>query len=242
MARKKCNLCKEECAKYLFGMPNFEEIQEDLDKGKIVLGGCCISFPSPEWHCFNCSIDYYTGGFGLWDHSNWLDNKEYNELYEEEDISENEDVSLEHLPTEIQSLLSKFENEYRDTSKEYFRFKKGGYSASETKEIIYINGIIVEYQWQHSGPRMHTDIPSRIAILTKLKQRKIIDFFKTSEWKDTYRNIQVVDGVEWSLRGKIQGTQLNSYGHMVFPKVYDEFILLLQELMEPEIRGFDSLE
>jgi len=31
---------------------------EDLDKGDIVLGGCCVTENDPEWHCKDCEHEW----------------------------------------------------------------------------------------------------------------------------------------------------------------------------------------
>ena len=34
------------------------EMESDLDKGKIVLGGCCVTDEDPDRHCNNCEYDW----------------------------------------------------------------------------------------------------------------------------------------------------------------------------------------
>jgi len=57
----KCPVCRSHrIASYLYGMPEYsEKLQKDLDDGKIVLGGCCISFEDPIWVCKDCKTDFY---------------------------------------------------------------------------------------------------------------------------------------------------------------------------------------
>ncbi|MCX7877331.1 MAG: hypothetical protein N2510_01680 [Ignavibacteria bacterium] len=52
----KCPFCgSENLARIIYGLPNFnEKMKKDIDKGKIILGGCCISDFDPHWHCNNC--------------------------------------------------------------------------------------------------------------------------------------------------------------------------------------------
>lgn len=46
-------------AHYLWGEPVFDErLERELNEGKIVLGGCCITESSPEWKCNACSCDF----------------------------------------------------------------------------------------------------------------------------------------------------------------------------------------
>lgn len=54
--RIKCPKCgSSEVAKILYGMPVFHLIEEDLEKGKIELGGCCITDNDPAYKCRSCN-------------------------------------------------------------------------------------------------------------------------------------------------------------------------------------------
>jgi len=47
-------------AKYLWGMPLFsKKLQKDIDEGKIILGGCCISDDDPFCICTDCRTEFY---------------------------------------------------------------------------------------------------------------------------------------------------------------------------------------
>lgn len=35
-----------------------EELKQDLEKGEIVLGGCCIEKDYPSYHCNKCGKDF----------------------------------------------------------------------------------------------------------------------------------------------------------------------------------------
>ena len=56
----KCPHCgSRNTANILYGMPAFsEKFQKDLDNGKIVLGGCCITGFDPKKHCNDCGKDF----------------------------------------------------------------------------------------------------------------------------------------------------------------------------------------
>jgi hypothetical protein len=41
-------------ASILYGLPDFEAIEDDLAAGRIVLGGCFICEGDPEWACEDC--------------------------------------------------------------------------------------------------------------------------------------------------------------------------------------------
>ncbi len=53
------NMCpncgSDNIAEILWGLPSFtDELQEELAEGKIVLGGCCVSFDDPRYECNDC--------------------------------------------------------------------------------------------------------------------------------------------------------------------------------------------
>ena len=58
---KSCPACgSKRIAAYLYGMPVFsEELKNNLDKGKIILGGCCISEDDPAFKCLECETEIY---------------------------------------------------------------------------------------------------------------------------------------------------------------------------------------
>ena len=35
-----------------------DELQKKIDDGKIVLGGCCVTFDDPRWECAECRQQY----------------------------------------------------------------------------------------------------------------------------------------------------------------------------------------
>ena len=52
---KKCPECgSSRVATILWGMPAFSEIKDDLEAGRIVIGGCCIDDNDPKWECTDC--------------------------------------------------------------------------------------------------------------------------------------------------------------------------------------------
>lgn len=54
----KCENCgKISVVEILYGMPTEESLQL-LKKGKLVLGGCCITEENPHWACINCKTEY----------------------------------------------------------------------------------------------------------------------------------------------------------------------------------------
>ncbi len=55
-----CPKCgSKRIARILWGMPAFtEELERDLEEGRIVLGGCCISEDSRDWECRDCGCRF----------------------------------------------------------------------------------------------------------------------------------------------------------------------------------------
>ena len=47
-------------ARYSYGLPAFDkELNEKLESGEIVLGGCCIDIgDSPKYYCNDCEHDF----------------------------------------------------------------------------------------------------------------------------------------------------------------------------------------
>ena len=53
---QQCPQCKSKnVAWILWGYPNMNLIQEELDKGEITLGGCLIGDNDPKWECNECN-------------------------------------------------------------------------------------------------------------------------------------------------------------------------------------------
>lgn len=54
---RKCPVCgSTKIAEIVYGLPNFESVRDDLDSGKIFLGGCCVNLDGsdPKWKCADC--------------------------------------------------------------------------------------------------------------------------------------------------------------------------------------------
>ncbi len=58
---KSCPVCKStKIANILYGMPVYnEKFANDMDSGKIVIGGCCITDNDPKWQCVDCNIELF---------------------------------------------------------------------------------------------------------------------------------------------------------------------------------------
>ena len=57
---KSCARCgSKRIAKILYGLPAFsKELQESLDEGSVVLGGCNVGEDDPTWACADCGARY----------------------------------------------------------------------------------------------------------------------------------------------------------------------------------------
>lgn len=43
----------------LRGLPAFdEEMEKDIDSGKIIIGGCVVTLNQPQWACKNCGAEF----------------------------------------------------------------------------------------------------------------------------------------------------------------------------------------
>lgn len=46
-------------AAILQGMPAYsEKLESDLEEGRVVLGGCCVTGDDPKWHCNACGHEW----------------------------------------------------------------------------------------------------------------------------------------------------------------------------------------
>ena len=55
-----CPICgSSNVGEYLFGYPAYSyELEEKVNNGEIILGGCCIAEDSPKYHCNECEEDF----------------------------------------------------------------------------------------------------------------------------------------------------------------------------------------
>ena len=64
MRKYKKNLICPKCqsdniAHYQYGLVEmYPELKKNIDKGKVVLGGCCITNDDPDRHCNDCEYDW----------------------------------------------------------------------------------------------------------------------------------------------------------------------------------------
>ena len=202
-----------------------------MDEGKIVLGGCCIYIPSPDWHCTTCSLDYYSGGYGEWLKNTFLEKIEFDE---EDEYSPFENKSFSQLPESIKSFIQQANNTSIKDLNFAFKFEIGGYTAYERIEYIFFKNTLIKYVTKAPMPRFIESIPEGIYILNKPQIKKLKEFFKNNIWERRYDNNDILDGTQWNLEAKINSSIIESYGHMEFPKVYEEFNKLLEEIVNPK--------
>jgi hypothetical protein len=57
----KCPECgSKRVSRFLYGLPAFsDQLQADLDAGKIFLGGCELTGDDPAWKCLGCDTEIY---------------------------------------------------------------------------------------------------------------------------------------------------------------------------------------
>lgn len=56
--RRKCPQCQsKKVVPIIYGMPT-QETFEEAEEGKLIIGGCCLSDDSPEWHCNDCQHEF----------------------------------------------------------------------------------------------------------------------------------------------------------------------------------------
>ena len=75
----KCPICgSNKIAVYLRGMPAYsEKLQKDLDEGKVILGGCCVSDDDPFYACVDCKTDFYNPSNNLNHESSHFRDRDY---------------------------------------------------------------------------------------------------------------------------------------------------------------------
>ena len=59
---RKCPSCgAASVARILYGFPDMssEELRDDLDAGRVVLGGCALLGVEPDWQCVSCEVVMY---------------------------------------------------------------------------------------------------------------------------------------------------------------------------------------
>jgi hypothetical protein len=57
----KCPACgSARVAEIIYGLPAFSpELEEALESGRTVLGGCCVTSDDPRWRCLECQTPIF---------------------------------------------------------------------------------------------------------------------------------------------------------------------------------------
>lgn len=55
----KCPNCGNKLAKIIYGMPS-SDIMNQVEKGEVFIGGCCVDEANPKYHCNICRRSYYS--------------------------------------------------------------------------------------------------------------------------------------------------------------------------------------
>ena len=229
--RKKCLVCKEPMARWVFGMPDYESVKEGLENNTILIGGCIISDNDPKWTCLQCCISYRYDGVGYVD-KGFIENRAYNSPTYSSDTNEKIEVLPYQLPVKIQTILKEDFLEKPKTIRSVgFHFNKGGYSSS-VDDIRYLDGILV---WNHYESQdacyghKRAELPTNVFILSPAWKKILNTFLISSKWKRNYVDLDVMDGTQWELTRLFQKKKKNFYGSNEFPEVYEELMGMLVE-------------
>ena len=231
--RKKCSICKEPMALWLFGLPDFTEIEVALRNKEIVLGGCCLSNLSPKWACFNCGFSYYTDGLGFLDYD-IIEKIENRDLFfsDLEDLLPKEE-SVYTLPSKIHQLLND-DFLVKETSKKSvgFHFYEGGYSANHD-DVRYLDGILIWNQYESTTDYLKANfekkVPQSVYILSPKIKKELNAFITTSKWKKDYFQ-PICDGKQWEMKRLFEKNIKSSSGSNDFPEVYFKLLEIIKEI------------
>lgn len=216
--RKKCLICKESMARWVYGEPNYEALKEDLVSRAIVIGGCCFNESKPKWACLDCCISYRHDGIG------YLDKNLIDKLRNKSDYQ---------LPEKIKQLLTEdFLKSSKSIRSVGFHYQEGGFFSS-MEDIRYLDGILVSNHYEHQiyyNAHEHPEIPTHVYVLSAKMKKKLDTFIVTSKWKRKYINLGIMDGTQWELTRLFHKKQKNTDGSNDFPKVYEELMDLLEEI------------
>lgn len=238
--RKKCLVCNQAMARWVYGEPNFEALKEDLIHKKVVLGGCCLSNHSPIWACLSCCISYKKDGSGFLDHE-LINHRENIDFFFEQFTDEVfPEITPYELPDKIKALIENDFLEILDNKKSVgFHFSQSGYfSASE--EVFYLDGLLI-YKYVdllNYNPFNKDGTPkipvNDVIILSKENRTKLETFITTSKWNKEY-DCLALDGIQWEMK-RFYHTSVfrknikNTYGSNVFPEIYHTFLDFMESL------------
>ena len=203
-AQIKCPHCgSKNTARYIYGMPHFdEEMEQNLDNGKWVLGGCCTFSVDvngldvgimPRRKCNDCKKDFGT---------------------EPILISSNYDTG----------------EDYRDIVS-CIRFSVGGYFGGFTSITIRKNdnGAIVNVQKTLETEKIPEDRQITI-IKWKTIVNMLYKQMYLHEWKKRFIDPKVLDGTQWSLDVFLTGNRKRTYsGSNEYPPYWSELLKVFRK-------------
>ena len=203
-AQIKCPHCGSiDTARYIYGYPAFsEEMQQKLDAGKWILGGCCINGAEingqfvdtmPARHCNKCKKDF---------------------------------ASAPILITPKKDLAE----DYREIVTS-IKFSIGGYFEGTTEVTIKKteNGTIVKVvkfpdDLDIPEDRQITPLKWRKIVNT------LYGHIYLHEWKKEYVDMGVLDGTQWSLDINLTGRRSRHYfGSNAYPPYWSELKKIFRE-------------
>lgn len=201
---KRCPRCgSKNVAEILYGMPAYdEELQKKLDKGMIVLGGCCINSADingeqvnvmPSMHCNDCKKD-----FGK--------------------------------PPILISRKSGEAEDYRDIVTSIY-FSVGGFFQGDDVVSISRNrdGAVVT---AGRLPGDTNNFEKRQIATSEWKQIIDVLYTQLylQDWKRRYVDPNTLDGTQWELKIRLTGGRRRDYyGSNVFPPYWKELEKVFQK-------------
>lgn len=240
MNRKKCLVCNQPMAKWLYGLPDYHTLKNKIDNKEVVLGGCVISFNDPIWACTSCCINYYPNGLGILSEDLISNFEENIHDYISTNILDNKEQTY-NLPEKINALLKDDFLELKGRTKRTkgFHYNSGGYSSS-SEDIRYKDGILIrnnftcqidEYDFFYSSKNI---VPQEVYILSKDLKKEIELFITTSKWRKRYVNLEVLDGTQWSMKRLFENKIHQSEGSNEYPDVYETFFKMIELIIDPD--------
>ena len=213
-AQIKCPRCGSiHTARYLYGMPAFnEEMKRKLDAGRLVLGGCCVSFVEvdgeeiydmPKRFCNDCKKDFQSPPI----------------IYKkEEDKWEDFRDIVTQIKFEIGGFLGR--------SKVVIKRKDEG-AIVHTEEPFFIKKIDPENPIPYGDKQIRPDKWRRIV-------SKLFDEMYVHEWKKHYYPDEPVeDGEQWELTIRFEGRRgMKISGDNAYPPYWPELKKIFREYID----------
>jgi hypothetical protein len=108
-----------------------------------------------------------------------------------------------------------------------FDFFLGGYGRDNFR--LKLNGAVLLCSEYEGIP---SDIDKEIKVEGNTEWETLAEFIKGCKWKKTYNDPFTCDGTQWELKVSGNGININSYGSNLFPENFDEFMAIVNKIME----------